>query len=80
MKLVKELKTTERSICEELIDNEIKPNKDGFYEIPKDLILSEYPEGVVNSFLDFFKDSTLEEFNSIIEMIKSGEVKMECKE
>ena len=80
MKIKTENKTTELSNCEEFVMNEIKPDKDGFYEIPKDLNLSNYPEGVINSFLDFFKDSTPENFNMIIKMIRSGEVRMECDE
>lgn len=75
---IKTTKTVEKSPCEKLIDNKVQKAADGYYRLPSSLDLEGYPQGVIDSFLDFFKDSTKKEFDMIIRMIKSGEIKMDC--
>jgi hypothetical protein len=63
--------------CVQQIRNQIFIDDDGFYKIPQNLVLENYPEQVINSFLDFLSKSGNNK-STILMLIKTGRMEIKC--
>lgn len=71
---------TEIKPCIQQVQEQIYVDKDGIYRIPVDLIITDFPESVINSFLDFLTDFNDSMRSQILRLIKSGEITVNCTE
>lgn len=66
--------------CQEILKELIEKNHDGYYEIPRDLILNYLPQKVVDNFLDSLREFTSDEITYILGEIKKGNLTIICDE
>jgi len=71
---------TEIKPCIQQVQEQIYVDKNGVYQIPTDLKITDFPESVINSFLDF-----MNQFSDVVrayylQKIKEGEVTVVCTE
>lgn len=70
---------TEIKPCIKQVQEQIYIDKNGKYQIPQDLKIQDFPEEIVNGFLDWlsqFKETR----DSILQLIKDGDITVECRE
>ena len=64
---------------EKQVQEQIYIDKNGKYQIPQDLKIQDFPEDIVNGFLDWL--SQFDEYrDSILKLIKDGDMIVECRE
>ncbi len=71
---------TEIKPCIQQVQEQIYVDKNGVYQISTDLKITDFPESVINSFLDF-----MNQFSDVVrayylQKIKEGEVTVVCTE
>ena len=71
---------TEIKPCIQQVQEQIFVDENGIYRIPPDLKIVDYPEEVVNSFLDFINQFEGVVRDNIIKMIKEGIMTVESRE
>jgi O-methyltransferase involved in polyketide biosynthesis len=67
------------SDCQKKLQPIIQKDKEGKYFIPQDLMLQHLPQEVVDSFLDFINQHSPEHQSILLELIKSGKIKIVCE-
>lgn len=70
---------TEIKPCIQQVREQIYVDQNGVYQIPTDLKISDYPEAVVNSFLDYLDGFNATMRSQLLEAIQSGEITIECE-
>jgi len=71
---------TEIKPCIQQVREQIFVDKSGVYTIPTDLKIADFPEEVINSFLDYMNQFEGEIKSDILKMLKDGVITMTCTE
>jgi len=71
---------TEIKPCIQQVQKQIFVDDNGEYAIPKDLIITDFPESIINSFLDFLNEFNDSMKSSILQSIKEGSLTVICTE
>ncbi len=70
---------TEIKPCIKQVQEQIYIDKNGKYQIPQDLKIQDFPEEIINGFLDWL--SQFDEYrDTILKLIKDGDMIVECRE
>ena len=70
---------TEIKPCIKQVQEQIYIDKNGKYQIPQDLKIQDFPEEIINGFLDWL--SQFGEYrDTILQLIKDGDMIVECRE
>ena len=80
MKFEIEENPTEIKPCIQQVREQIFVNKKGEYEIPKDVKIVDYPEEVINGFLDFLNEFDAHQQSVLLKEIKCGNLTVICTE
>jgi len=80
MKFEIEENPTEIKECIQQVREQIFVNNVGEYKIPQDLKILDYPEEVINDFLDFLNEFDSKQQSILLKQIKCGNITVVCKE
>lgn len=80
MKFEIEENPTEIKECIQQLREQIFVNNKGEYKIPKDLKIVDYPEEVINGFLDFLNEFDAHQQSVLLKDIKCGNITVICTE
>lgn len=70
---------TEIKPCIKQVQEQIYIDKNGKYQIPQDLKIQDFPEEIINGFLDWLFQ--FDEYrDTILKLIKDGDMTVECRE
>lgn len=71
---------TEIKPCIQQVQEQIFVDNCGVYRVPADLKIADFPESVVNAFLDFMNQFEGEMLSCILKLIKEGSITVVCEE
>ena len=80
MKFEIEENPTEIKECIQQVREQIFVNNRGEYKIPQDLKIVDYPDEVINGFLDFLNEFDLYQQSVLLKQIKEGNITVVCTE